>query len=94
MPKSPDEVEVLRLQGHINAAPVLAALRANGIPARMEGEALGTVYGLTLDGIGEVRILVPAEHEERAREMLAAGELKELELPEDVDVDGETAGED
>ena len=78
------EVEVLRVSGHINAEPVVAALRANGIPARTVGEALGSVYGLTLDGLGEVAILVPAAFAERARELLDAGALGELELDEDA----------
>ena len=77
------EVEVLRVQGSINAEPILSALRANGIPARTKGEALGSVYGLTLDGLGEVAILVPAEHEAAARELLAAGELHQLEIADD-----------
>ena len=77
------EVEVLRVQGSINAEPVLAALRANGIPARSRREALGTVYGLTLDGIGEVAILVPAEHEASARELLAAACRQELRIADD-----------
>jgi hypothetical protein len=76
------EVEVLRVQGHINAEPILAALRANGIPARMVGEALGTVYGLTLDGIGEVAILVPEAFAERAQELLAAAERGGLAVEE------------
>ncbi|MGE5234994.1 MAG: putative signal transducing protein [Acidobacteriota bacterium] len=74
------EVEVARLQGTINAEPVLAALRASGIPARLRGEALGSVYGLTLDGLGEVAILVPAEHAEAARGLLAAGAAGDLTL--------------
>lgn len=78
-----DEVEVLRVQGHISAEPIAAALRANGIACRLRGEALGSVYGLTLDGLGEVAILVPAEAVERARELLAAGESHQLELGED-----------
>jgi len=77
------EVEILRVQGAINAEPILAAMRANGIPARSRREALGSVYGLTLDGLGEVAILVPAEHESAAREMLAAGELHQLEIAAD-----------
>lgn len=89
--KAPDdEVEVLRVQGTINAEPILAALRANGIPARTRGEALGSVYGLTLDGLGEVAILVPAEHEAAARELLAAGDLRQLEVGENLDVDETT----
>ena len=74
------EIELLRVQGRINAEPILAALRANGIPARVVGEALGSVYGLTLDGLGEVVLVVPAEHEAQARELLAAADAHELEI--------------
>lgn len=66
------------------AEPILAALRANGIPARTVGEALGSVYGLTLNGLGEVAIVVPQEFEEPARALLAAAERHELELAEDA----------
>ncbi len=75
-----DDVEVLRVQGTINAEPVLAALRANGIPARTRGEALGSVYGLTLDGLGEVAILVPDAYAQRARDLLAAAGREELRI--------------
>jgi hypothetical protein len=78
------EIELLRVQGQINAEPILAALRANGIPARTVGEALGSVYGLTLDGLGEVTIVVPLEYEEQALELLAAAEDRELEIGEDA----------
>ncbi len=83
-----DQVEVLRVDGAFNAEPVLAALRANGIPAGVVGEAVGRVYGLTLDGLGVVSIVVPKEYEEQARELLAAGELHQLEVQEDDDPDG------
>ena len=86
------EVEVLRVQGSINAEPILAALRANGIPARTRGEALGSVYGLTLDGLGEVAILIPAEHEVAARELLAAGDRHELEIAEEENPEGSGRG--
>jgi hypothetical protein len=83
-----DQVEVLRVDGAINAEPILAALRANGIPAGVVGEAVGRVYGLTLDGLGVVSIVVPKEYEEQARELLAAGELRQLEIPADDNPDG------
>ncbi|MFB3853072.1 MAG: putative signal transducing protein [Vicinamibacterales bacterium] len=76
------EAEVIRVQGQLEAEHVLAALRANGIPARTRGEAAGKLYGLTLDGLGEVAILVPAEYAEAARELLAAGEAGQLAAPE------------
>lgn len=75
-----DEVEVLRVEGAINAEPVLAAFRANGIPAAALGEAAGRVYGLTLDGLGVVTIVVPKEFEQQARDLLQAGELRQLEV--------------
>jgi len=88
MTEPDDDVEILRVNGAINAEPVLAALRANGIPAAAVGEAVGRVYGLTLNGLGMVRIVVPREYEEQARELIAAGELQQLELAEDETPEG------
>jgi hypothetical protein len=76
------EVEILRVDGAVNAEPILAALRANGIEARLLGEALGSVYGLTVDGLGEVAVLVREEDAEAARELLAAAGRGELEVGE------------
>lgn len=78
------EVALLRVNGAAAAETILAALRVNGIPARSAGEALGSVYGLTLDGLGEVVILVPHEYEEQARALLAAADRHELEIAEDA----------
>jgi hypothetical protein len=79
------EIELLRVQGRIAAEPILAALRANGIPCRLQGEALGSVYGLTLDGLGEVAILVPVEHADAARALLDAGAAGDLAVSPDVE---------
>ncbi len=84
-----DEVEVLRVEGAVNAEPVLAALRANGIPAAVVGEAAGRVYGLTLNGLGVVRVVVPSEFERQARDLLEAGELHQLEIHEGEESGGE-----
>lgn len=75
-----DEVEIARVPGRVAAEPVLAALRANGIPARMRGEAAGELYGLTMDGMGEVTILVRTSQADAARELLQAADLGELRL--------------
>jgi hypothetical protein len=82
------EVEILRVPGGSNAESIVAALRGNGIPARAHGEAAGRLYGLTLDGLGEVSILVPEDYVEQARRVLAAGEQGDLQLG-----DSDTAGE-
>jgi hypothetical protein len=75
---SGDERELIRVQGMIAAQPILAALRANDIPARTRAEAVATVYALTLDGLGEVAILVPADRLDDARALLEAGEHGQL----------------
>jgi hypothetical protein len=80
MEQGPKEVEILRTAGGVNADAIVAALRGSGIPARAHGEAIGTVLALTMDGLGEVSILVPEEYENQAREVLAAGEQGTLEL--------------
>jgi hypothetical protein len=54
-------------------------LEAAGIPVLLKYEALGLVYGLTVDGLGEVRVLVPAEHAAEAAELLEEVE----DLPSD-----------
>jgi len=50
---------------------VRARLEDEGIPAALSYESLGIVYGLTIDGLGEVRVLVPESHIEQARAVLA-----------------------
>jgi hypothetical protein len=75
-----NEIRLIRVPGGINAESIVAALRGRGIAARLQGEALGAIYGLTLDGLGEVSIYVPEECQEQAREVLAAGEQGDLLL--------------
>ena len=81
------EVRLIRVPGGINAESIVTALRGRGIPARAHGEAVGAIYGLTLDGLGEVTIFVPEESLEEAKSILAAGEHGDLLLREEQPVD-------
>ncbi|HET57744.1 MAG TPA: hypothetical protein ENN35_04790 [Deltaproteobacteria bacterium] len=45
-------------------------LEAEGIPVRMDYESVAVLYGLTLDGLGRVNLLVPAGELEHARRVL------------------------
>lgn len=74
------EIELIRVPGGINAESLVMALRGHGIPARYHGEAVGAIYGLTLDGLGEVSIFIPEECLEEARSILEAGEHGDLLL--------------
>jgi len=57
--------------GMIHAHIVAGRLETEGIPVRLGYEAVGVIYGLTVDGLGEVRIMVPARYIDKAREVLA-----------------------
>jgi hypothetical protein len=80
MPEHSGEVSLIRVPGGINAQSIIAALKGHGIPARSQGESVGAIYGLTLDGLGEEYIFVSAEDLEKARDVLAAGEHGDLFL--------------
>ena len=93
MSSLPNEVELLRVQGWIAAETIIAALRGSGIPARAHGEAAGWIYGITLDGLGEVTILVSGEHLDEARRLLEAAEQGQLD-PRSSDAGGGTKPDD
>ncbi len=78
---------VATAEGELDAQQIKAFLEANDIPCTFQGEALRKTHGLTLNGLGLVKIHVPLEHAERARELIAMAESGALSLDEDSDVD-------
>lgn len=56
--------------GLIRAQVIKAKLEAAGIPVLLDYESVGPVIGITVDGLGEVRVLVPRKHAERARHLI------------------------
>lgn len=57
--------------GLIYANIIKGRLESEGIPVRLSYEAAGEIYAITVDGLGEVRILVPEDQELRARIVLS-----------------------
>ena len=57
--------------GLLHANIVRGRLESEGIRTRLSYEAAGKIYAITVDGLGEVRILVPEEDADKAREILA-----------------------
>lgn len=45
-------------------------LEAAGLPVLLKYEALGLVYGITVDGLGQVRVMVPKEYASEAQSLL------------------------
>jgi len=56
---------------------VKGRLNVEGIPAILRYEAAGIIYGLTVDGLGQVEVQVPSNLAKRAKEILASGTNEE-----------------
>ena len=70
-------------QGEPEETQVRSFLNAHGIPASTRGEALRKTHGFTLDGLGQVEILVAPEHAADARALLAAAEQGNFTLSDE-----------
>ena len=57
-------------QGMAQANIVSGRLETEGIPVKLKYEAAGRIYALTVDGLGEVRVQIPADLLEKARHIL------------------------
>jgi hypothetical protein len=69
--------------GEFEAQQIKAFLKGNGITCRIEGEALRNTHGLTVDGLGAARIMVPDELADEARSLLAHAEAGELTIEDE-----------
>jgi hypothetical protein len=68
--KKEDFVVVHVAQGDLEANVIKSHLECEGIPAMLQYESAGRVFGLTVDGLGEIRIMVPKKLAEEAREII------------------------
>ncbi len=62
-----DFVVIKIVQGETSANIIKAHLESEGIPVYLKYESAGIIYGIIVDGIGEVSILVPQELAEEAK---------------------------
>ncbi len=68
---------VYRALGSLQAEVIKGRLEASGIPALLDAES--TILPFSVPDMGEVRILVPSERAEEARELLGAEASEEEE---------------
>lgn len=61
--------KVYAASGQLEAHVIKGKLESEGIPALLQYES--QIWGVTVDGLGEVRIMVPEHLAERAREIIA-----------------------
>lgn len=79
MTDEPRLVCVLKCQGVDLANIYKSKLEAAGIPSLLRYESAGLVFGITVDGLGEVRVMVPEEYADEAQQL--------LEVPPDVSLE-------
>lgn len=66
----PELVVICSVQGDLTANVIKSHLESEGIPVLLQYESAGRVYGLTVDGLAEVKILVPRGLAEEARRII------------------------
>jgi len=92
---APKRVIVYVGRGTLEAETVRLFLESNGIPAFVIQESAGVTFGLTVGPLGEARVLVSADDEANALELLRAMEEGAFILPEDeTEVDDDNNGND
>jgi hypothetical protein len=74
-----DLMVISTVQGELVANVIKSHLESEGIPVLLEYESAGIVYGLTIDGLGQVKILVPRELADEARQIIEPKELDQAE---------------
>jgi len=65
------------VQGEVVANILKSHLESEGIPVLLKWESVGRVFGLTVDGLGQVKILVPEEFADEAKHIIEARESPE-----------------
>jgi hypothetical protein len=64
-------ITVYVANGQLEAEIVKGRLESEGVPAILRYEAAGLIYGITIDGLGQVTVQVPYSLAQRAKEILA-----------------------
>ena len=87
MPNDLDLVCVQHCYGMDVAEIYKSKLEAMDIPVLLEFESAGKLFGLTIDGLGEVRVMVPRDYAGEAEALLAeempVEDVEEVEVPVD-----------
>jgi hypothetical protein len=63
--------ELMAVEGSLEAEIIKSKLESYDIPVLLQYEAAGRIFGITMNGLGKVRIMVPRDLLEEARRVLA-----------------------
>ncbi len=74
MPTNEKMVEVYKAQNAMEAQVIKGLLESFDIPCFLKSNAAPSVHVLTMDGMGEVKVMVLESLAERARELIVSKE--------------------
>ena len=66
-----DLKEVAVVEGMMEAEIIKAKLESYGISCFLKFESAGRLFGITMNGLGEVKIMVPSEYLSEARKHIS-----------------------
>ncbi|MFC2045578.1 putative signal transducing protein [Chloroflexota bacterium] len=67
-------VEVYQAMGEIEAQVIKSKLESYGIPCVFKSNAASSVHAFTMDGLGEVKVMVQQSMAEKARQLIKGPE--------------------
>jgi hypothetical protein len=70
-----EQLVTVRTAKYMEAQIIKGRLESEGIPVLLSYESAGLIYGLTVDGLGEVKIMVPKALAKEAKEILGVDEF-------------------
>ena len=65
-----EQLVTVYIARQMEAQIIKGRLESEGIPVLLSYESAGLVYGITVDGLGEVKVTVPKRLAEEAKEIL------------------------
>jgi Putative prokaryotic signal transducing protein len=68
-----ERLVTVRSANYMEAQIIKGRLESEGIPVLLRYESAGVVFGITVDGVGEVKVMVPEHLAEEAKEILQMG---------------------
>ena len=81
--KNEEFVTVEVVHGELTANVLKAHLECEGIPVFLQYETLGLVAPFTIDGMGEIKIKVPAQFAEEAKKILQQAPEDSIDTEQD-----------
>jgi hypothetical protein len=70
MTEKPEWVVIETVHGELSANVLKSLLESEDIPVLLQAKSGASVYAFSVGKLGEVKILVPSEFEEKARELI------------------------